>query len=251
VRIIAGAYKGKRLVTPRGDITRPTADQVRIALMDTLMPWLPDARLLDLFAGAGGVGLEALSRGAAHVTFVERDARAVAALRDNVVALGVAEAARVMRDDVRRALAGLARAGERFGLVFLDPPYETDLTTATLTDLADGLLVADGGCAASDQARAAGHRRLFARISHAAFRGDDLDFLSSGRLRCRVDTPVGTRLIRGQARRLSRNVRSHPQWPRRRDPAQSPDLRRGDRGRRGQSLQAALVHGEPAPRDAR
>jgi 16S rRNA (guanine(966)-N(2))-methyltransferase RsmD len=145
VRIIAGAYKGKRLVTPRGDITRPTADQVRIALMDTLMPWLPDARLLDLFAGAGGVGLEALSRGAAHVTFVERDARAVAALRDNVVALGVAEAARVMRDDVRRALAGLARAGERFGLVFLDPPYETDLTTATLTDLADGLLVADGG----------------------------------------------------------------------------------------------------------
>jgi 16S rRNA (guanine(966)-N(2))-methyltransferase RsmD len=145
VRIIAGAYKGRRLVTPRGDVTRPTADQVRIALMDTLMPWLPDARLLDLFAGAGGVGLEALSRGAAHVTFVERDPRAVAALRDNIAMLGVAAAARVMRDDVLRALAVLARGGECFGLVFLDPPYETDLTGATLAALGDGPLVTAGG----------------------------------------------------------------------------------------------------------
>lgn len=143
MRIIAGAHKGRRLVTPRGDVTRPTADQVRIALMDTLMPWLPGARLLDLFAGAGGVGLEALSRGAAHVTFVERDARAVAALRENIAALGVGAAARVVRDDVLRALAGLA--GERFGLVFLDPPYETDLAARTLGALGDGALVADGG----------------------------------------------------------------------------------------------------------
>ncbi|MGH7390942.1 MAG: RsmD family RNA methyltransferase, partial [Candidatus Rokuibacteriota bacterium] len=72
MRIIAGEWKGRRLQTPRGETTRPTADQVRIALMDTLMPWLPGARVLDLFAGAGGVGLEALSRGAAHATFVER-----------------------------------------------------------------------------------------------------------------------------------------------------------------------------------
>ena len=132
MRIIAGAYKGRRLVTPRGDVTRPTADQVRIALMDTLMPWLPGVRLLDLFAGAGGVGLEALSRGAAHVTFVERDARAVVALRDNVATLGVADAVHVVRDDVLRALAAFRRAGERFGLVFLDPPYEAELAAATL-----------------------------------------------------------------------------------------------------------------------
>ena len=144
MRIIAGAYKGKRLVTPRGDVTRPTADQVRIALMDTLTPWLGDARLLDLFAGAGGVGLEALSRGAAHVTFVERDARAVAALRENVAAVGVGAAARVVRDDVPRALASLARAGERFTLVFLDPPYDTELTGLTLEALGDGGLLADG-----------------------------------------------------------------------------------------------------------
>jgi 16S rRNA (guanine966-N2)-methyltransferase len=144
VRIIAGAYKGRRLVTPRGDVTRPTADQVRIALMDTLMPWLPGARVLDLFAGAGGVGLEALSRGAAHATFVERDARAVAALRDNVAALGVADAARVVRDDVLRALATLGRQAERFGLVFLDPPYEAELTAATLDVLGGGAVLGDG-----------------------------------------------------------------------------------------------------------
>jgi len=80
MRVIAGVLKGRRLVTPKGVTTRPTADQVRIALMDTLGPWLPDARVLDLFAGAGGVGVEALSRGAAHVTFVERDRRALDAL---------------------------------------------------------------------------------------------------------------------------------------------------------------------------
>jgi 16S rRNA (guanine(966)-N(2))-methyltransferase RsmD len=145
MRIIAGALKGRRLVTPRGDTTRPTADQVRIALMDTLAPRLPDARVLDLFAGAGGVGLEALSRGAAHATFVERDARAVTALRANVEALGVGALARVRRGDVLRELVALYRAGERFDLVFLDPPYEAGLVETTLEALGGGgLLMSEG-----------------------------------------------------------------------------------------------------------
>src|SRR5262249_6691450 len=135
LRIIAGAYKGRRLATPRGETTRPTADQVRIALLDTLMPWLSEARVLDLFAGAGGVGLEALSRGAAHVTFVERDARAVQALRANVTTLGVERAARIVRDDVRRSLQALWREGAHFDVVFLDPPYDTDDVVSTLEAL--------------------------------------------------------------------------------------------------------------------
>jgi len=143
MRIIAGAYKGRRLATPRGATTRPTADQVRIALLDTLMPWLAGARVLDLFAGAGGVGLEALSRGAAHATLVERDARAVGALRANVATLGVETAARVVRDDVARALSALARAGERFDVVFLDPPYDTDDVATTLTALGRADVLAD------------------------------------------------------------------------------------------------------------
>jgi 16S rRNA (guanine966-N2)-methyltransferase len=142
MRIIAGTLKGRRLVAPRGDVTRPTADQVRIALMDTLTRVLAGARVLDLFAGAGGVGLEALSRGAAHATFVERDARAVAALSRNVAALGVAGAARVLRSDVGRALVSLARAGERFDVVFLDPPYDGGALGAALAALGEGTLTA-------------------------------------------------------------------------------------------------------------
>jgi 16S rRNA (guanine(966)-N(2))-methyltransferase RsmD len=141
MRIVAGAFKGRRLRTPRGDVTRPTADQVRIALMDTLTPRLPGARVLDLFAGAGGVGLEALSRGAGEVTFVERDARAVAALRENIAALGVDAVARVRRGDVLRELGVLYRAGERFDLVFLDPPYDAGLVETTLETLGGGGLL--------------------------------------------------------------------------------------------------------------
>jgi 16S rRNA (guanine(966)-N(2))-methyltransferase RsmD len=145
LRILAGALKGRRLVAPRGPTTRPTADQVRIALMDTLTPWLAGVRVLDLFAGAGGVGLEALSRGAAQATFVERDARAVSALRRNIATLEVEPAARVVPEEVRRALARLERQGERFGVVFLDPPYETELLPAVLAVLGTGRLLAPPG----------------------------------------------------------------------------------------------------------
>jgi len=145
MKVLAGALKGRRLATPRGTTTRPTADQVRIALMDTLTPRLPGARVLDLFAGAGGVGLEALSRGAAHATFVERDTRAVAALRANVETLGVAAQARVERADARAALERLAREAARFDIVFLDPPYEEEAVVPTLERLgALPLVVADG-----------------------------------------------------------------------------------------------------------
>src|SRR5207247_10724106 len=102
--------------TPRGTTTRPTADQVRTALMDTLTPRLPGSRVLDLFAGAGGVGLEALSRGATHATFVEGQARAVAALGAHLKALGVAPHARVLRLDVGRALERLAAEGAPCGI---------------------------------------------------------------------------------------------------------------------------------------
>jgi 16S rRNA (guanine966-N2)-methyltransferase len=130
VRVIAGEFKGRRLVVPRGRGTRPTADQVRLALMDALAPWLPGARVLDLYAGAGGVGLEAISRGAAHATFVERDTQAVRALGTNIQALGLSDRARVLGQDVGRAVDALGRAGERFTIVYLDPPYEDPIDPA-------------------------------------------------------------------------------------------------------------------------
>lgn len=137
MKIIAGEWKGRRLETPRGPETRPTADQVRIALMDTLTPHLPGARLLDLFCGAGGVGLEALSRGAAHVTFVERHRHAVAALQRNIARLGAEARTQVLALDVARALDRLAAAGAVFDLVYLDPPYDSD-AAPTLQTLAAG-----------------------------------------------------------------------------------------------------------------
>jgi 16S rRNA (guanine966-N2)-methyltransferase len=121
VRVIAGAARGRRLRVPPGDRTRPTADRVKEALFSSLQGRLPGARVLDLYAGAGGLGLEALSRGAAAVTFVESDRRALQALRANVAAVGL-EGAEVVALDVRRALTGDGLAGP-FDLVLLDPPY--------------------------------------------------------------------------------------------------------------------------------
>lgn len=135
MRVIAGTLKGRRLVAPRGTTTRPTADQVRIALMDILGPWLAGARLLDLFAGAGSVGLEALSRGAVHATFVERDPRALAALSANVRALAVESHVRLLKASVRQALTRLAQAGANYDIVFLDPPYEVDVVPDTLAQI--------------------------------------------------------------------------------------------------------------------
>src|SRR5262245_1628014 len=110
MRVIAGALKGQRLVTPRGRTTRPTADQVRIACLDTLMPFVTDGPFLDLFAGAGGVGIEALSRGAPRAAFVETDAAALRALRENLDALGLADRARVLRADAERGVEMLEKA---------------------------------------------------------------------------------------------------------------------------------------------
>ncbi len=126
-RIIGGAGKGRRLKTPAGLETRPTGARVRQSLFDILAPRLPGSRFLDVCAGGGGVGLEALSRGAARVAFVDSSGAAVAAIRDNVLAIGGLPRADVYRQEALTALKGLARAGRRFDLVYLDPPYESDL----------------------------------------------------------------------------------------------------------------------------
>jgi 16S rRNA (guanine966-N2)-methyltransferase len=144
MRVIAGALKGQRLATPKGRTTRPTADQVRIACLDTLMPYLVDGPFLDLFAGAGGVGIEALSRGAPSAVFVEQDALALRALRDNVERLGLAARARVVRDDAARAVDGLSAAGARFAVAFADPPYDSPRAAPALATLARGDCLAPG-----------------------------------------------------------------------------------------------------------
>lgn len=124
MRIIAGAARGRRLTAPRGAQVRPTADRVKEALFASLQPLLPGARVLDLFAGSGALGLEARSRGAASVTFVERDRAALTALRRNIEVVGLPDTV-VVAADVLRALRGPLPSSP-FDLVLADPPYGLD-----------------------------------------------------------------------------------------------------------------------------
>ncbi|MEX1177703.1 MAG: 16S rRNA (guanine(966)-N(2))-methyltransferase RsmD [Nitriliruptor sp.] len=121
--MIAGAAKGRRLTAPKGDRTRPTADRVKESWFSSLQDLLPGARVLDLYAGSGGLGLEALSRGADRVTFVENDRRALAALRTNIEAVGMPGTTVLARDVHAVLVEELTDAP--FDLVVADPPYAT------------------------------------------------------------------------------------------------------------------------------
>jgi 16S rRNA (guanine966-N2)-methyltransferase len=145
MRVIAGRYRGRRLQAPPGDATRPTSDRVREALFSVLAGRVEGARVLDLFAGSGALGIEALSRGAAEATFVDTAPAAIRAVRANLEALDAA--AEVRRADARRFLGSASAAARQYDLVFLDPPYRlagrlgSELTAALPAVLAPGAAV--------------------------------------------------------------------------------------------------------------
>jgi 16S rRNA (guanine966-N2)-methyltransferase len=145
VRIIAGTHRGRRIAAPKGEHTRPTSDRVREALFSIVGP-VEDAAVLDLFAGSGALGLEALSRGATRCTLVDRDRAACRVIRDNLASLGLTGATVLQRDAVQ-ALREEAAAGRRYDLVLLDPPYgewsglEERLAASLPAALADDALV--------------------------------------------------------------------------------------------------------------
>ena len=143
MRVIAGSRKGHKLVAPRGLETRPTSDRVRENIFNLVGP-VDDAKVLDLFAGSGALGIEALSRGAASAVFVEHDADAVRAIEQNLDRLRLT-GARVVRADVLRTLAQEATAGAKYDLVLIDPPYGmlTEIQPR-LARLLPPLLAADG-----------------------------------------------------------------------------------------------------------
>jgi len=133
MRLTGGLDRGRRLIAPRGGQTRPTASKVREAIFNILGP--PPGAVLDLYAGTGALGMEALSRGATSAVFVERDHAALAALRRNLRDIGMDERSSVLGLDVRTALRRLAAGHARFCWVFLDPPYvkETEGVLAELS----------------------------------------------------------------------------------------------------------------------
>ena len=126
MRVIAGSARRLNLVTPKGMDTRPTSDKIKETLFNILAPHLYGIRFLDLFAGSGGIGIEALSRGASHCTFIEKDKEAVACIRKNLETTHFTDAATVLPHDVMTSLYNL-RVKDKYDIVFLDPPYHNGL----------------------------------------------------------------------------------------------------------------------------
>jgi 16S rRNA (guanine966-N2)-methyltransferase len=140
MRIVGGRFRGRSLTGPRSDIIRPTSDRLRETIFNILAHAyddpVPGARVLDLFAGTGAMGLEALSRGAAFALFVDEGAQARGLIRENIEALGLAGVTRLFRRDATRM--GLAKPSEPFSLVFCDPPYGKNLAPRALASCAEG-----------------------------------------------------------------------------------------------------------------
>jgi len=148
MRVIAGSLKGRRLKAPAWDGLRPTSDKLRETLFNVLAPRIAGARVLDGYAGTGAVGIEALSRGAAHVTFVERDRRAQALIADNLAHCGVADGYVIIRASVARAIDDLHATS--FDIMVLDPPYDEQ---AEAIVAAAGDRLASGGVLVLEHAR--------------------------------------------------------------------------------------------------
>lgn len=123
MRVIAGRFRSRKLEAPPGVSTRPTSDRLRETLFNVLAPSLADTVFLDLYAGSGAVGIEALSRGARQVYFAESDRKAARAIRDNLKSLGIEEGVEVMEREVIVALRLLDSQAVRCDIAFLDPPY--------------------------------------------------------------------------------------------------------------------------------
>ncbi len=132
MKLTGGRARGRRLRIPRIEGLRPTSARLREALFDVLGGRIHGASFLDVFAGTGAIGLDALSRGAARAVFIEADRRAARAIAGNLALAGVAGSSRIVEGDAEAALFELGRAGERFDIVFLDPPYRTGALDRTL-----------------------------------------------------------------------------------------------------------------------
>ena len=145
MKIASGKFRGMEIATPRGNKTRPTGGRLKKSLFDILAPKLPGARVLDLFAGAGALGLEALSRGAVHVTFVERSRAAADTVRKNLERLGLGEEAELLRREVVSAIGFLAEHEQTFDIILFDPPYQSDLHASLLQRIGAASLVSHQG----------------------------------------------------------------------------------------------------------
>ena len=141
MRVIAGSARRLLLKTVEGMDTRPTQDRIKETLFNVINNDLCGASFLDLFAGSGGIGIEALSRGAKEAVFIDNGSKQVACIRDNLKTTRLEEKATVLNSDVISGLKMLERNGKRFDIVFMDPPYNHDLEKHVMESLVDSCLV--------------------------------------------------------------------------------------------------------------
>src|SRR6201993_3764426 len=178
MRVVGGRLKGRNLASPSGRDIRPTADRLRESVFNILMHAydnpITDARVLDLFAGTGALGIEAISRGAKFALFIDNGAEARALVRDNVEALGLGGVTKVYRRDATNL--GPAHPLEPFSLVFLDPPYGRGLAQKALVSLRDGGWLTPDALLVVEEATAAGFKAPdgYAELERRAY--DDTEF---------------------------------------------------------------------------
>jgi len=165
LRIIAGVAKKRLLKVPSGWTGRPTADRVKESLFNILASSIIDCNFLDLFAGTGNVGIEALSRGARKAVFVEKDNRAAGAILQNVKTTGFADSSRLIIKDVYRALTQLGQAGETFDIVFLDPPYGMGFEVPVIKSLLELKILSPGGLVIAESSKRDALPSMIAEIS--------------------------------------------------------------------------------------
>lgn len=147
MRVVSGKFGGRPLNGPKHDGVRPTADRVKEALFNVWCDRVESETMLDLFGGTGGVGIEALSRGAAKVVFSDNNPQSVKLIQRNLQLLDIGkEQARILSMPAQKTIEVLAREGEKFGLIFLDPPFQAGLLEETITQLEQASLLLPDGC---------------------------------------------------------------------------------------------------------
>jgi 16S rRNA (guanine(966)-N(2))-methyltransferase RsmD len=145
MRVIAGIYKGRRLKTLEGSSVRPTSDRLRETIFNILTPRIEGARFVDICAGSGAVGIEALSRGAEYVTFIESSLKAARIISENLRNCGIKRNYRMINRDAIRALKNLASEKAQFDVLYFDPPYNSDIYTPVMWVIAKHRLLAEDG----------------------------------------------------------------------------------------------------------
>jgi 16S rRNA (guanine(966)-N(2))-methyltransferase RsmD len=172
LRVVSGICKGRPLKAVPGNTTRPTTDKVKEALFNMIGPYFDGGVGLDLFAGSGGLGLEALSRGLDKVIFVDREAKAIQTIHENIQACKMEDKAEVYRNDSERALKALIKREIHFDYIFLDPPYKKQQLVSLVEKISEHRLVTNGGyiiCEHSHDVELPERAGGFSRVKHEKY----------------------------------------------------------------------------------